>query len=679
MRSYRLLSLVVFLFAVAGGFAQQASQDDILAELKKRKVLDVEALKKRVDRLATLNAPELEAELKLLQKEQDAVMEDWKKIDTLRRTKRPGVPPMELRTAGFALKKWQAEREREAPLEAMQEREEKAFEKRYKQTLSRVSEEYKEWINTDEYRTLEKEKAEINNGFVTKLRELAEDADHGNVDSEKALANMQRQIVGEYDQTARALDRTVAALDTKKGNEPAQAVTGLFQKTADRQLVRTPLTLKVRRDGNERLPVGVGDPVKIHVKIGNGIAPYYLSVVSSDGYSITHYYSGPGEHGLLFTFKTPGEHSIHFTLSDVFRWYTFDHHRVRVIQLKDPKEKQPDPPIPPPVKKDPPPPPPLLTPFSGTYRAHLWISGVPHPGEQGIPIPPTPVSLTFDTSGAITGKCNYTAPDSLFKAHHRSLYSSTKWTTKFTIQGKVDWQTGKIDLKIPDGNIHVAYVSREYGPSERFFEYSATVSGRHTSDPSWEKSIPTFGAKIPTSRFEELGLPLVGTGPMGQARFTEDGWFGAGELEPGGTATGNVQVKKFALKHFDPDKVTDLTAGYKAGGGGLWHLKLLGPDTTEKDLAKAELVGTSIWPERKTTAKVGERVNVQFVGVFGSNYTEIRDLTNIADWQLSPGLTQVQPGVFSAAKPGQYTVRARAKGKGGVWMEGYVTIQVVGS
>ena len=86
----------------------------------------------------------------------------------------------------------------------------------------------------------------------------------------------------------------------------------------------------------------------------------------------------------------------------------------------------------------------------------------------------------------------------------------------------------------------------------------------------------------------------------------------------------------------------------------------------------------SFWPERKTNVAVGERVNVQFVGVFSNNATALRDLTNIADWQIPAGVQQVQPGVFVATKPGQFEVRARAKGKSGQWMEGFVTLVATG-
>src|SRR5207245_1227001 len=123
---------------------------------------------------------------------------------------------------------------------------------------------------------------------------------------------------------------------------------------------------------------------------------------------------------------------------------------------------------------------------------------------------------------------NYTAPTSLFSAKLRRDFPSHGWMTQFTIQGKVDWQTGKIEWKIPDGQIK----SFSEGKVDKYpyrqdvsHAYSATLTGRHTSDPGLSASIKTMTdllAKAPGGAPEDneaFGLPNVTSGPAGQSQF----------------------------------------------------------------------------------------------------------------------------------------------------------------
>lgn len=296
-------------------------------------------------------------------------------------------------------------------------------------------------------------------------------------------------------------------------------------------------------------------------------------------------------------------------------------------------------------------------------------------------MPPIPLSLTFDMNGGITGRCDYTAPASTFSRQRIWNQTLYEWKTRFTLTGKVDWQTGKIELTIPDSRTESYYqkdASALILRTEHTTELTAKLSARHTADPYWSQKIPPQMAQF---LGEDKGLPNLTTNSKGLAALSDYGWFGHRTLDPemalADLQSNYKEVSRDHLPGFAP--VMKIVQEYASKPNwGPWYLRLIGPDTTERELGESELAGTSIWPDRNTNVAVGERVNVQFVGVFSNNATSLRDLTNIADWQIPAGVQQVQPGVFVATKPGQFEVRARAKGKSGQWMEGFVTIVATG-
>ena len=240
-----------------------------------------------------------------------------------------------------------------------------------------------------------------------------------------------------------------------------------------------------------------------------------------------------------------------------------------------------------------------------------------------------------------------------------------------------------MELTIPDGRIDYFYVSGE-DQNDLVLEYGAKFRGRHVTDPFWNVYHRDHFLKDKVPKFvtiSEAGELLGGDGE------TSDIWGHRIDQTPDpGIISGEFEWKKKTMKFkslnltidqkLDTERESNAYA-VKHGGCG-WLLKLIGQDTTAADLASSELVATSLWPERETTAAVGETVFSKFVGVFSDDYTKFRELNELATWQIPPGLTQISPGVFRADMPGKYEVSVKAKGKSGDWMEGFLTINVTG-
>jgi len=107
-----------------------------------------------------------------------------------------------------------------------------------------------------------------------------------------------------------------------------------------------------------------------------------------------------------------------------------------------------------------------------------------------------------------------------------------------------------------------------------------------------------------------------------------------------------------------------------------WYLKIIVREATPKDIVQLDLVATTISPEKTIAVAPNETIFVKFMGVFSDDFSSPRELTNICEWQVPPGVMQVRPGVFRATKPGSYEIRGRAKGKSSNRMGGFVTLEV---
>lgn len=707
----KLIAVWFACFLVSSIGAQAPTDDKALAELKSRKPQDSAAIRSRTEKLSSLDADSLEAELKSLQDLHGLNRENWNKMQAARRLDTAATLAVEARSAKYTLKLWQTQKAYDNKMQSLKEAEEKAFQQKFNESYSKSADNLTNWNNSSQGKALQNDRTLAEQKYRDSMKSLTEEAGHGNAANQKTLDDLQNQILDDFQVTANAVNKARELLENiKKPEEPSPTEKPKVSSPPTSQATE-PSTKQIEAQYNLQVKIDYSlDPPEIAetdeyfeltVIVTNGKGPFRITMLTSAGDMKEVTLTEPGSRTFPCAFKTVGfPHRVEFTIVDAGGLSRTIVHPITIHLPHMGKKDYPldaaktGIPKSPPPTTPPTPPPPLLAPMSGSYRAHLWCVGlVPVPpgvgGYTDNPIKPVPVSLSFDPNGQVSGSCNYVAPYTMFDSIHRRRYSSYEWKVQFTIKGTVDWQTGIMQLSLPDIRAN-AFMQNDIVRTEYLEEVSATFQGRHTSDPYWSKYLARMGliagqlGMKNLDEKEQFGNPNFVLGPQGKYRFANDGWYGAMGDHPGITAaTGAYKVKTLTLKTKDSVRKSDLTTEYQKSFTDLvakkqlsWYLKIIGREATPKDLVQLDLVATTISPERTIAVAPNETIFVQFMGVFSDDFSSPRELTNVCEWQVPPGVIQVRPGVFQAAKPGIYEIRARAKGRSSNWMEGVVTMEV---
>ncbi len=699
----KYLMLCGFIIFAGPFFPQTAMSDEAMDELKRRTSPDAAALQKRLDNLKGLKSDSIGVELYELQELHEISKANWAKLERIRDSANiKDDKEVEKRGIDFATNNWKNVLTRKAKITSANEREAKAYESIYKEPFGPYASKSKEWAQRDEAKAFEVERQKANSEFNLANKANADKVASLHTARDKELDDLQKSLLADFHVTANAVKQAQKALDDQTAIESNKSKLPTETKTTGPVNPPTPAggnfqgaptyDLSLYFDVVPQRSVALGQTLELSVTYGNGRAPFQILVRTSEGSSHVYHFSDPGATTFPIGFKSADTstcHSVQITLIDANGVQKTIETAVIV---------QPAPPVvvTPKITNKPLPPitvvtptitnQQLLTPMVGTYNAILdvreAILNAGGPFAKRSVLPKTPIQITFEPSGAVTGVCDYTIPNSGLDP--KQLFDRVGWKTAFTINGSVDWTTGKINLTIPDGRIDYYRVTGKE-QTDYVLEYAVTLRGRHLGDPFWSAYDRRNYLNINAPKivaFTEAG-ELIGDDPT-----NENIWgHRMGTTPDPGVITKEIDWKKhfFILRSLNNLKIEEKldtlreenTYSLKQGGGG-WSLKILGPVTTAKDLASSELVGTSLWPVDSTTAKVGENVYSKFVGVFSNDYTKIRELNNVATWQVPQGLTQIRPGVFRADKPGKYDVSVKLKGKSGAWMEGFMTINVTG-
>ena len=709
--SRTLLIFVALVSSIGFLFVESAFPDDAVGELKRRNPHDPVAIQKTLDGLKGLKADSIGVELYELRKLHDISKENWAKLDKIRAADNSkSDKEVEKLGINYAANNWKNLLTKNAKLLSSKEREAKAYEARYKEPFGPYASKASEWAKSDEAKAFEAEREKAKADYDRANKANADKATSGNTALDKELDDLQKSLLADFQLTSDAVRKAQNAFDDQTAKESAKTTpppTAPLPTTPQTGTV-TPkpsvgdyqgqphnnLTFHFNENHWPLRDITLDQTLELDIIYGNGHGPFHMVVRSSDGTMSVYNFTDPGEVTIPIRFKTSLDvpQTVVLTLNDANGTTEKLEHRVIVhpgaMNVVTPKIKnQPPPPIvvvtPKIVNQQ------LLTPIVGTYRAILVIgyeAGL-RPGfpfvKKSLPILDTPIRITFEPSGVITGVCDLTFPDSGFGPKSQISFDRVGWKTKFTIRGNVDWKTGKMELTIPDGRIDYFFVSGQ-DRQDYVIEYGATFRGRHVTDPFWDVFSRYYFLKNTAPKIVTISEAGSIVGDDGE---THDIWgHRIGQTPDPGIITKEIDWKKrtHIIKSLNLTRDEKLDTereqnayAVKHGGGG-WTLKLIGPDTTASDLANSELVATSLWPERVTTAAVGETVFSKFVGVFSDDYTKFRELNDLATWQVPTGLTQISPGVFRADRPGTYDVSVKAKGKSGAWMEGFLTINVTG-
>lgn len=711
---FRLMAVSTIWLVFISAASAQPTNDKGLSELKAAAPQDSAAITARAEKLASLDEAALASELKSLQVLHERNREHWKIIEAARRNDVAAIQAVEARSAKYTLNLWQNQAAYDRKLARLKHREEEEFNAKFHESYSKNSSKINEWNESAEGKAIQAAREQAGRVHRDTIKTLTDEAARGNSATDKELDDLQRKVLDDFQVTANAVNKAQQMLDEKtKPKVPPTPTDTTPPESATPAKTTSPsspptmnfkehysLNFDIQREPEPPRVVDTDELFELTIVVSNGKPPFQIVVNSSEGGVKTVTMAGLGTRTFPFAFKTGNQmHRIKFEAIDSNGVSSSDEHNLfvkkpRIGSKKDPADNaNPGTNSGPSQPTIPSSPAPLLQPITGMYRAKLWcltmIESPPGVGGYDGILPPVPVTINFDPSGSFTGKCDYTAPHTLFGPEHRANYPSYEWKAQFTFSGNVDWQTGIMTLSLPKIEVTSFYQKDDFRTEHRIVT-SGQLQARHTSDPYFDKFLLQMGLVAPhpmakaLDKHEEIGHPNVELGSHGKYLFADSGWYGAPGDHPGLIPpSGKLHSKEMKLTVGDVVMASDLTADYQRVLNSdierkscSWYLKLGDREVTAADLNQMDLVATTISPDGHIEASRNEQVYVQFTGVFSNDYSKVLDLTNACEWEVPPGLTQVRPGVFQSAKPGKYAVRARTKGKSSNWMEGFVTIEI---
>jgi len=650
---------------------------------------------------------ELQASEQQLQKVHARYMRLWNRLQNARKVALLAEAAGEFGGAAYVMEMWLAAKAHDDELAAMRRRDQEAFYKKYPAAIygvgmgmTRGNKEYEEWLNSPEHQQIWKAE-ELETRFRARLKELSDKERTRFDDVEKRIDTISTQFRSDYTEISRALSQVHTAIQRKKeaGTAPVE----------DPKTASGSLWLWSQSSTYEAV---VGQTKAVWVKPIGGEGGYVIGYKGALGMlpALDEFPAPGGYQAIPLMFMRPGRHQVEVRVVDrkgnrASLTLTFNVAEPpktpekpaieEVIEMLGP----PVSPKPPKAPAVPPPPAPWsLKPFAGTFQSQFWCPGfIDAPGgmyrDVRAGLAPIPVTVTVNLDGTVKGRCSYTAPESCFSSVNLGLWPSLQWKTQFAMEGKLDWQTGRIELKIPQAVTDSSH--EKFSPSryraERRIEYSATLVGWFTQDPRRNAQLGDTASAfsqalgLAPSEFEKVGAPNMVIDPAAKSyRYADEGWVGVPGLEPN-VSSGDIPIKIDEMRYVIPPgntvdnlKFNMLNKAAQMGGGAPWYLKLGPREPAESELNTMELVATAIWPDKKLVVKPGRAIFAQLMGVFMDQGVVVGpvDLSGRAEWNLPDGLMQTAPGIFTAMRPGDYEVTARVKRKDGTWMNGYLKITV---
>lgn len=452
--------------------------------------------------------------------------------------------------------------------------------------------------------------------------------------------------------------------------------------------------------------IAVGEAADIDITIDGGTPPYHITVRRLEGDIVAEFIlSEAGKKPVQVpSFTQPGEHTIYVSVQDEGEppkngQATAQFH-VTGEEQAPPPAVQPPPPPPqpvappkPPVPPPPPPPPPVAEKFTprvlpaGTYQALLW-PGVnllqPYYKDSDKKLFPSPVTLTLDAGGGVTGTSRW----QLSPAERGPTYLDQHGSNQisFRLEGKIDWSTGAIALRLLDG-IKVEGSTDVGGWWRRRYDYEFTLSGWQLGHPALKKPLIDLLSGVKQAMPERLGnlndaaLPHFEIDAAGGLKFRDEGFAGMADYDraahtfrAGAGGSSHIKVNKFVnvSELYQPPRRTEDEYGNQKSSWEAqtfnWYLRILGRAEPPKPPPpvddNGELAAFGLWPKSPLSVRAGDTFSLDAMGVYLDDPFEAVKLNNRVTWEPGAGVTRSASGDFRAAVPGRYQVKVTIRRKG---------------
>lgn len=574
-------------------------------------------------------------------------LERWEVVEELLAAHHAVAHEQLVRAASFIMEATEFGNTCRTALEEIEARAEAAFRKRYaSEDLSDSSvrrTRYQQWLANPEGREFEREKTEANEQLRRELqgarKRSNEDAPILNRLVQKVRIDVTYEL-GFWARVVRETEKEIARRRGGQGTEPEEP----------RPLEEESTPLRLQADASE-VETKTGETKAIRFSVVGGRAPYRIhSYVSRTNAFMEQEFENPQPFMLPYRFIKPGSYNVHVQAVDGDANTSEVSFKIRVTGGEITSTEKPSPApggTPEESATSPPSPKNNWPPLSGRFHARLWGPAYTNPG---LPQPVcrnrednfyTPLIVTISRSGQISGKADYTFPESKYAP--RSPDSTVRWDchVKFDLAGRFDPQTGKTTLRLRQGGRSLKQIKSDGDVFEYRTEYETTLNGWRIHGPK-----DTVLANSPYVRGlqnsqDRAHVPRTLAASDGEARFQQEGFLGVR-----GSDDGDAHVKHTIARHEEittgrrSNKVKDRTESaqrmVEETGPATWFLEFLhrAGDTPEE----SELLALLVFPRPPIPMVQGSTRQFSAKGIFNDSLFTVKDLTFEAAWRQTGGL-----------------------------------------
>lgn len=600
-----------------------------------------------LEQLRELPVEKLQEFQAVANREHAQALERWEAVEELLAGQNTIAHEQLVRAASFIMETTESGNTCRTTLEAIKARAEAAFRKRYaSEDLSDPSARharYQQWIASPEGREFEREKTEGNEQL---RRELQGARKRSNEDA-PILSRLVQKVridvtyeLGFWARVVRETEKETARRRGGQGTEPEEP----------RPLEEEATPLRLQADVPEA-EAKTGETKAIWFSVVGGRAPYRIhSYVPETNGFIELEFENPQPFMLPHRLVKAGSHTVHVQAVDGDASTSKVSFEIRVTDDGIASTEKPSPaPGGAPEKSATSPPSAKNTwpPLSGRFDARLWGPAYTNPG---LPQPVcrnrednfyTPLIVTISRSGQISGKANYTFPESKYAP--KAPDSTVEWDchVKFDLAGRFDPQTGKTTLRLRQGGRSLKQIKSDGDVFEYRTEYETTLNGWRIHGPK-----DTMLANSPYVRGlqnsqDRAHVPRTLAASNGEARFQQDGFLGVRGLDDG-----DAHVEHTIARHEEittgrrSNKVKDRTESaqrmVEQTGPVTWFLELL--HRTDDDPEEPELLALLVFPRPPIPMVQGSTRQFLAKGIFKDNLFTVKDLTFEATWRQTKGL-----------------------------------------
>ncbi len=721
------LSLCVFpqrMVSGQGSSGYSAANEEALGHLisKKMKFFNYDKIESHLKDIDGKSLEELDDLKRMCRSMRETQSKNWKTLQDARNLKK-GIDSLGDLWAAKRLQK--LHQERDAELARIDEIENEEFERRHgfpkKSWISPTPEQRKiiaAWSD-DKYRNQKQDVLKYYHGPKMtgveggEFGKVIDDARNLTDPTDRELDKLQAELLDQLQTTIDAERRVAAAIARRNGGVPPED-SGEAEGVAG-----SSGSLSVSCAQSE-FDVQVGESAIVPITVHGGKAPYSMTAARLDGEVIqSATLSGETVTSIPFSFEVPGNHTVYVKVQDetnprqeVQLTLTF---RVTGPPAEEEQEEAEEEPTDQSKTQDdqqdkqddddeeeaeykpwrlPP----------GNYRFIMKPGIMVHAcaylkepeSNREVPLEGT---IAIDQSGRVTGSGGWELTPDLVKKDSLEDWSSIHETTTFHIEGDVDWETGKADLRLVDGRRKERMVDNDPDSPVNMgadAEFEFTLEGWQMGDPRF---LPLLAPTDVTSQHKSLFLQQSSDGSW---NWTGRGWIGCPTLGNQDGGSSRLRLKKW-IKWTESEtgrEEQDVTQylGKSWAKPQMWLLKILGPvdgeepaeevvkkeEEPEQEKPEGELVAFGIWPESPLHVQAGPdgaMIQLNAVGLYEENIFDVKRLhDDRSEWATSSGLKSTgTPGKFRAPpsnKPRKHRVRVRRQRNDGTWMSDTITIVV---